>query len=656
VVSFFQPSIYEAVAGVVMLKSKAEISLGSGFKSLTEEDMVFSQELASEVIVDRTTRRMSSLVGMVFNAAIARQVADELRDILTEEERQLSLLGGSVRGEVYVPKESQESTASDTIHIIVSNRDPEKAAAVANAWAQAYETHVNSVYGKTSAVPFADISEQVRKARGEYDRAQEVLITFLSEDDRINELEREIAEETMIIERLRSGRRTAISSIVDKEVEIKQRLIGAYLDDEATNRLFAFDKGQQAKRQILGAWIDAEIANRIAAINRDRNVRLKMFNTSVEAEIDSRLRVFNHQRDELLRDLEEAYARKHRLEGLLVEARLMREQLVKGGENAARSSGLSVFAFKSRIFAAASGLPFNELNIDTSSIEALSPQVSAEEQIADLDGLIAAMEEELAAWDVSIQEQSEAMLRGEGYDFLELLSPEYLSIATSQTALVTDTASVMDTVVVSTTLSNFVVQRYNDLFDLGAMARSAEDVATDTPLFAEIEALYPKLFAKDAWMLLAESMPEDTELGNLAAQMARNLLQMRGWEDVLTYSVLDEPLSKEIVQREDYVRLLQADILRLNQTKLDLRQDRDLAWQAYSTLLSKEQELGIDAASEDIEVRFATPALPPNSPVSPNKRMNVAIGGALGLMLGVFSAFALEWWQGEKRDVISAQV
>ena len=66
-------------------------------------------------------------------------------------------------------------------------------------------------------------------------------------------------------------------------------------------------------------------------------------------------------------------------------------------------------------------------------------------------------------------------------------------------------------------------------------------------------------------------------------------------QDLLTASVLDEPLSQEIVRRESYVRSLQAEISRLNQLKTDRQQDRDLAWQGYNNLLSKEQELKIAA-------------------------------------------------------------
>ena len=58
-------------------------------------------------------------------------------------------------------------------------------------------------------------------------------------------------------------------------------------------------------------------------------------------------------------------------------------------------------------------------------------------------------------------------------------------------------------------------------------------MAVGAPLFAEIADLYPELFTKDDWMLLAESIPEDTRLGNLAAQMADDLLDMKDWEDAV---------------------------------------------------------------------------------------------------------------------------
>lgn len=376
-VSMITPPTYEATAGVVMFRSRAEISLGSGFESITD-DLILGE--AGKTLVELTSQRLASLAAMATNGNIAQQVADELSDVLDEDERKPSVLLGGVRGEVFVP---EGGGTSDTVQIIVSHTDPEKAAIIANAWARAFETHVNATYSEVPFMPFADIQGQVQAARAEYDQAQEELLAFLSSDDRISELQRQVEEEEAIIAKLRSGRQEDVSAVVDSQVAVHKRL----------------------------------------------------FNISIAAEIDSGLRVFERQRDELLREFERAYSRKFHLEDLLVEAYLMREQLVKGGTASARSSGLALLALKSRVFATAEGLPFETLDLQLPSVDGLTPASSADEQISDLDGLIIAMEEEVAALETSIQEQADALSQGEGYQFLGPLSPEYLNVAGSQAAL-----------------------------------------------------------------------------------------------------------------------------------------------------------------------------------------------------------------------------
>jgi uncharacterized protein involved in exopolysaccharide biosynthesis len=533
---------YEATAGVVMLKSRAELSLGSGIQSVSDESLLAGNAGGSG-IVDLNRRRLQSLTGMVSNGAIAQRVAEELSNMLNVEERDPSVLIGNVRGAVL--------ENSDTIQITVSHSDPIKAAAIANAWAQAFETHANAIYGEAALAPFADIHKQVETARAEYEQAQEALVTFTGEQDRISELQRQVEEEEAVIAKLREGRQEDISTVVDSQVAVQRRL----------------------------------------------------FETSIEAEVDSNLRVLESQRDELQHRFERSHMRKQRLEDLLVEAHLMREQLVRGGDASAATSGLALLALKSKILATeytppdepeaspsdeASAeasvevsvnvppsdtpdmlLPFHGLELQLPSIDGLSSATSAAEQIADLDSLIGAMEQEIVALEASIQEQTQALAQGQSYQFLESLSPDYLDVTDSQAA--------------------------------------------------------------------------------------QALLRMKEWDGLLSYSaVLDEALSQEVDLLEEHVRSLRAEMTRLGGIKSDLTQDRDLAWQAYNNLLSKEQELKIATASEGTEVRFASQALPPRGPVSPKKSMNTAVGLALGLMLGVFGAFLfdyigiesnpLRWW------------
>jgi uncharacterized protein involved in exopolysaccharide biosynthesis len=50
----------------------------------------------------------------------------------------------------------------------------------------------------------------------------------------------------------------------------------------------------------------------------------------------------------------------------------------------------------------------------------------------------------------------------------------------------------------------------------------------------------------------------------------------------------------------------------------------------------------------DTEVRFAVPAVEPKKPVAPKKKLNIAIAGMLGLMVGVFGAFLVEYFERDR--------
>ena len=98
-------------------------------------------------------------------------------------------------------------------------------------------------------------------------------------------------------------------------------------------------------------------------------------------------------------------------------------------------------------------------------------------------------------------------------------------------------------------------------------------------------------------------------------------------------------LQREILQ-------LQEELEREQARKRELTQARDLAWETYQTLARKEAEVGVAVQVTDTEVRFAVPAVEPKRPVAPKKKLNIAIAGVLGLMVGVFGAFVVEYFEG----------
>lgn len=102
---------------------------------------------------------------------------------------------------------------------------------------------------------------------------------------------------------------------------------------------------------------------------------------------------------------------------------------------------------------------------------------------------------------------------------------------------------------------------------------------------------------------------------------------------------------------------LAPEILRLQQaleevdTELDrLTRDRDVAKNTYLTLANKVEEARIAAQDESGEVQLASRASVPTSPVAPRKLMNTAMAGFLGLFVGIFAAFFVEYWQSPRES------
>lgn len=65
----------------------------------------------------------------------------------------------------------------------------------------------------------------------------------------------------------------------------------------------------------------------------------------------------------------------------------------------------------------------------------------------------------------------------------------------------------------------------------------------------------------------------------------------------------------------------------------------------YDVLSQKAEEVKIAVATESGLVKIASLAYEPKGPIKPNKKLNILIAGVLGLFVGIFIAFFLEFWQ-----------
>jgi len=455
---FIIPPVYEARASVAIVKSRSEIVFSPEFRTLSEEEMSARGIQA----VDLEERR-KALASLVVNPAIAWKVIEELGSSLSQEEQKPSILLEMVDTEAGGEK-------GDLIEIVVSSRDPEKAARIANAWGKAYEDHVNALYGASAASPAA-MGQQLEAARKEYEERQQALVAFMAKNE-IDELNMLIDEKLNIIESLQNGKARAVSTIVDTELEARSQIIAAYVNAQTQNSLTAFNKEQEAKRELVSNYIQAQISSRNA--------------------------VFNEQVNQKLETLAYFYDKKGLLERILRDARSLREVVNTGGASSSTTNALSVLLLKAEAFASSGGLP-GTMELQLGAITGLDQGAGA--QAADLEALIGVLESELTELETSIQDLSQELLNNEGYNFLDVEFPtdDPLSVAINESYPklfeIGDLAQLTELVSPDNPLKATSEERAKNLLQLQDLERVPEYTAAAEPLSSAIEKLHDEVDA-----------------------------------------------------------------------------------------------------------------------------------------------------------------
>ena len=413
------PPQYEATAVVAIAPVRSQVTFEERFLTLSPEDL---QDLAAN-----QSARRQALLGLVKTGAVAQAVIDRLGDdILAEEERTPAVLLGMVQAELAA--QDNRRAESDLIQIRAVADSPQKAAAIATAWAEEYVDHVNTLYGQLPPDLLASVQQQLAEAQGTYEQAQQELERFLGEN-RLDQLQRRIQEKQAIIESLYQSRQTALTSLVDAELKARQQIIAAYIDALATNEVLAFTKEQEAKRKLFSALADADIQAKLA--------------------------VFDQQVQDRIQTLAQHYAERRRLARLLEDAQALRRQTEQGGGASVASNGLALLLLKAQAYASSTGLP-GDLQVAVDALAAPAPDPAA--QLADLDALIQAIETRTAQLEVAIAAESQALFDNRGYALLDAQRPP------------------------DDPLFAAMVERYPDLFTIGTLASLVDQVDEDSPL------------------------------------------------------------------------------------------------------------------------------------------------------------------------------
>jgi uncharacterized protein involved in exopolysaccharide biosynthesis len=147
------------------------------------------------------------------------------------------------------------------------------------------------------------------------------------------------------------------------------------------------------------------------------------------------------------------------------------------------------------------------------------------------------------------------------------------------------------------------------------------------------------------------------EFGAIQLQVKENAtLSGRTVTDLIALlDALEQSLERQAQENESQLAAIEPQILALQKEEQEVSNEADrltrarsLARETYVTLARKVDETRIAVQDTSGAVKLASGAVVPEDAVSPRKSLNTVVAGALGLMLGVFGAFAIEWWRGER--------
>ncbi len=157
--------------------------------------------------------------------------------------------------------------------------------------------------------------------------------------------------------------------------------------------------------------------------------------------------------------------------------------------------------------------------------------------------------------------------------------------------------------------------------------------------------------AADLEALTATLNTREAQLNELIATISTGIqsgADLSYLEDTVTFSLGNAPIEKKIAETEQKIRDLSSLMSDLTAREKELTEARDLAWQSYSALSTKGTEISVAAQTIGSEVVFASMATPPIDKKI-RSSINVAIAGATGLLIGLISAYAYEFWQNYKK-------
>ena len=187
------------------------------------------------------------------------------------------------------------------------------------------------------------------------------------------------------------------------------------------------------------------------------------------------------------------------------------------------------------------------------------------------------------------------------------------------------------------------------------LEKDKKEFATEKLKLANLEREYK--ISENVYIMLANKKKE-IEIATVTPENQQKItqftnpeylsLQKQLIEATITYRSLfaeREQLKENIGEAWKRVEALKQELAQEKLTQSRLEREYNTAKGVYDVLSQKNEEVRIAVATESGLIKIASLAYEPKYPIKPNKKLNILIAGVLGLFVGIFVAFFLEFWQ-----------
>ncbi|MBW7883274.1 MAG: hypothetical protein H3C34_11680 [Caldilineaceae bacterium] len=588
--------VYEATSTAAIVRTSTNVQFDSRFQ--TSSDLPSGQDLNS---------RRTTLLALVLSGSIADKVVTELGSMLTEDEREPINLLESVEAELDTPE--GRTGNSDLIKISVTTDSPEKAAAIANAWAKYYVQEVNRIYGQVPDEMLASVANELADAQTAYETAQAELEEFMAASS-LESLRRQLQERNTTINQLQNGKTAALNTFVTELLNNYQRIIQTYLDAQTSNQLLAFREEQIGQRGLVRAYMDA-------------------YNAALADNV-----TVHTERDRVL--LRQYYDRWLQTTALLGTAQTLLRQLEEGGEASVSNTALALQLLKIQL-AASTPAPSLITGLYTAESQDIPSVTIRNDQLGDGSQQAIPSVQNVQVIQPSTTGQPPTAVTAPTY---QLLLPE-----SNDTNLVSLRADINGLITALRAQIDELDQQINDLNEAWQAGKQYPPLVLpdENNLLQAVEDAYPAIFKVGVFSAIGAEAATGSDLPQAGQQQATTLLNMATAE-ALPSNSSDTALDSTIAQLEEEARQLQSKVEAEEAIKLQFIQKRDLAWESLKALSNKQAELRLARAAANSEVRAATPAVAPAEPVRFVSLLLVLVVAAIaGLFLAVLIAFLLEF-------------